>query len=1068
MKNFLLTLIAFLIFGNLSFGQNIEMIPLGAPSGAQITHFTVNESGTILAVQNTGKFFRSTDNGNNWTEINVPTKGAHIAPICHPDGSFYFIGEGDGNFAYQIPANSTEAKLIDIIPGIPGIVNSISATREGDLFVLFYGRIYKSTDAGATWSSILNLNADPANLGYLGNELITLPGSEFVYLKRYQENQNQEIEYSFSRFKKDGSDFENVFEYSRQITKIIRQSDSTLVVATHSGAFASNEHNLDFRTISDPKMQFSNLSLSKDGELIFIEKDGIFRMKTPGASLIPMDLGNNPGRRYPGTKLIWNETANHYFLIQKNSSPTNFFKTNEHFGNWHPLTPEKITLPTDEVAFKSTKNSIFIKPKTGTEGYYVSKNEGKNFYSFLVDGKLNIKQLAQGNDLLLFAIAEDDKVYSTPNEGKSWELVNVPREVIGSGATPVTLKTGPFGEVLISYYDNGEKLFYSKDSGDSWQKISDGTVGTKHLAFHPSGDIFGVFYPTAYVRETDTADLRRYRPLKNEWNNIRKIHGKTSNFSISEQGLISLKSTLSGVGAKTYISDDFGETMTESEMPDFYTSPNGLLFATNEEEIILSKNRGEDWERIYFHGENNPYRNLYLDFENYLYAVFENGPIYKSEEPIIEHNFITGNIFIDENRNCEFDSREARFPEAVIRAKGDTDFYAKSDESGRFVLPVLSDDYEISIQVNDEYWIPCESSIMTTIAGVNNSVEVNIPLQPAVECPGLEVNLVVPEIQKCEESIFRVKYCNKGTKKAVNAYVVVQLDTRFSILESDIEAFEHNDDFVTFYLGDVEIFDCEEFSFTTAPVCDLDLGETICTEARIYPDVICVEEAPNWSGASLRVTGECVGNKLEITVKNVGHGDMLDGRPMVIIEDLLLLRDPEVLAIPAGHSVEIVVTPSGETIRVLLDQVEGHPGFSNPSITLENCELAGTNPAPSEDNYAVNPFIETACLRITPQGGFQLPSVGEFNESPHNLVEETLVNISPNPLSETAIIKVLSNETEGEFICEIQNTNGRIVRSQTTVNQQVTINRTGLVSGIYFYKIYNKTRQIASGKIIVN
>lgn len=1069
MKNSLLTFVAFLAFGIFSFAQSVEMFPFGAAEGAQIDRFEINDAGDILSVQNTGEFFRSKNNGADWQQISEQSGGVFNSLMHHSDGSFLYVGADYS--IYKISPQMEEARRLFIIPGFRfNSVLSVTGDDTGDLFALNYGQLYKSTDVGETWSKIVvPKTTDPGVVSAYDENLMALSGSDFLYLLRFEIVDNGAVTYALYRFGKDGSGFEKVFSSPHRITKLIRHSSGNLVIATNDGAFAANESELKWHSFFNEEKQFSDVSEGADGELIFVERTGCFVAVDFTSPLISLNL-NNPGGRVPGTKIRWNEAANSYFIIQKNASANNFFQVTPDFGNWQALTPGAKILATDEVIFKSKKNSVFLRAMTGTEGFFVSKNGGKSFYPFLVNGQLSIRNLAKAKQTGLYAIAEDDKIYFTINEGKSWELVPFPTEVRSDDTKPFLLKTGPFGELLIGFYDNSSKLFYSNDSGQSWEKISESSFGASQVAFHPSGDIFGLFYPTAYVRPTDSAALMRYTPSKKSWTEVSQVQGVTSQFKISDKGLIHLKSAVSGVGQRTFISDDSGATLRESQLPDFYFAPNGLLFATSGQDIVLSKNNGATWEVIYSHRQQLDFRNLYLDFDNYLYAVFESGPVFRSSQPIVENNFIVGNVFIDKNGNCELDPREKHFPNAIVKAEGFGEFYAVTDETGQFSIPVFEDDYQISVRFNNQLWQTCKSDLTVSLSGSYNTASIDIPLQPVVECTSMEVDLTTPEIKKCEESIFRVKYRNMGTIKAENASVEIKLDPEFSIVDSDLSWTEHREEegIFRFEIGDADIFEEGVFEFTTGPVCDpVVLGQTVCTEAKIFPNEICLPADNDWSGASLELTGECVGDQMAFRIKNIGLGDMIIPRGFIIIEDVALLRDPEYFAIDAGETVEFLVTPGGQSVHVSVEQVSGHPGHANPTVTLENCSTSSSGKSAQHVvSGGLTPTVEEVCQSVVDWNR----GVHSRNHFGQKSIDKLEVEISPNPFSESALLKINPpnpQDTTEEYTCEIYEVTGKLISSQLIVNQEVRLNRGQMKSGFYFYKILNKNQLVASGKLAV-
>jgi hypothetical protein len=76
------------------------------------------------------------------------------------------------------------------------------------------------------------------------------------------------------------------------------------------------------------------------------------------------------------------------------------------------------------------------------------------------------------------------------------------------------------------------------------------------------------------------------------------------------------------------------------------------------------------------------------------------------------------------------------------------------------------------------------------------------------------------------------------------------------------------------------------------------------------------------------------------------------------------------------------------------------------------------------------------------------------------------VNVFPNPFTEQTNIQVEGN-VSGELNLIISDLNGRTVENLTTENQNFILERKNLNQGIYFFRILNKNKLLASGKLLV-
>jgi len=139
----------------------------------------------------------------------------------------------------------------------------------------------------------------------------------------------------------------------------------------------------------------------------------------------------------------------------------------------------------------------------------------------------------------------------------------------------------------------------------------------------------------------------------------------------------------------------------------------------------------------------------------------------------------------------------------------------------------------------------------------------------------------------------------------------------------------------------VAIGECGNFNIEIILDCDSTaLGQTHCVEAHIFPDQICTTPPAGWSGANIEVEGSCDGQNVTFQIKNTGSGNMTETSHYIVIEDVIM-RTENSFQLDSGDSLPDITLPAnGSTYRVEAYQVDQHPGFSMPSVTIEGC---GTN-----------------------------------------------------------------------------------------------------------------------------
>jgi hypothetical protein len=131
-------------------------------------------------------------------------------------------------------------------------------------------------------------------------------------------------------------------------------------------------------------------------------------------------------------------------------------------------------------------------------------------------------------------------------------------------------------------------------------------------------------------------------------------------------------------------------------------------------------------------------------------------------------------------------------------------------------------------------------------------------------------------------------------------------------------------------------------------------------------------------------------------------------------------------------------------------------GYSNitPFIAFTGCALHVIIPDSGHINYIRNP-----------KGNFGSHCVTTTGISPL-FPEKIKVNIYPNPFQVQTTIEIACSEKKENLALKIFDVVGReIICSNFGNNNKIIIGRTKLNSGIYFFKVYQKEKVIATGKL---
>ncbi len=331
----------------------------------------------------------------------------------------------------------------------------------------------------------------------------------------------------------------------------------------------------------------------------------------------------------------------------------------------------------------------------------------------------------------------------------------------------------------------------------------------------------------------------------------------------------------------------------------------------------------------------------------------------------LQHS-VAGTVFIDTIANCSYDAGEIGLVNWKVKAIGQTTgtiYSATTQANGLYEINgicVSDTELELSLDVPFNYGQNCSTT--WTVQTIPNIPAVqNIPVNLDDECALMMVDLATPFLRRCFPNTYIVSYGNYSSQPIADAWVEVALDTFMDFQNSSLPAISLGGNTYKFEVGTLGAGQSGGFSINFDLSCDAELGQTHCTEAHIFPDTLCPQNA-NWSGANIVVEGNCVNDEVHLTIKNTGTGNMTAPLDFIVVEDVIMYMQGD-FNLGAGQSQQLLPIPaSGETWRLEAEQVPSHPYPGNVSITLEGCNglnMTGlVNLFPTENP---NPFITVDC-----------------------------------------------------------------------------------------------------------
>ncbi|MEZ4888204.1 MAG: T9SS type A sorting domain-containing protein [Chitinophagales bacterium] len=334
----------------------------------------------------------------------------------------------------------------------------------------------------------------------------------------------------------------------------------------------------------------------------------------------------------------------------------------------------------------------------------------------------------------------------------------------------------------------------------------------------------------------------------------------------------------------------------------------------------------------------------------YIGATVENNEDFTQQVYIINtnnggksyNNLINGQLFLDSNNNCEQEENEDGWSNSVVVSIATPEItrYASADPNGKFSVQLPNGNYTISYNLdNDLVELGCGQNeyFVNFTENYDTLTNLNFPLRAIVECPKLEVEIGTPLLRRCFKNTYKVSYCNKGTIAAEDAKITLEFPDEMIPLESSMNPTLKEGQQWTFDLGKVDIGECGFFTVTDSISCEADLGSTICLKSSVLPDDPCEAPSALWDGSNVEVTGECLGEQVRFTLKNIGSGNMNEERNYYVYENDVLTETGKI-QLKGNERRQLYLNPNGRTLRLKVEQSPYFPTFNDePQSFVEAC-----------------------------------------------------------------------------------------------------------------------------------
>jgi uncharacterized repeat protein (TIGR01451 family) len=333
-------------------------------------------------------------------------------------------------------------------------------------------------------------------------------------------------------------------------------------------------------------------------------------------------------------------------------------------------------------------------------------------------------------------------------------------------------------------------------------------------------------------------------------------------------------------------------------------------------------------------------------------------------------NVLKGKIYIDSIQNCQLNSLEKGFSGRLISAeKANETNWAITNSVGDYEMQIDTGKYTVKGILPNQNWRFCTPSVSKQLSAFGTTDTANFAMQAAFYCPQMRVSASTQGLRRCfANNAYQIRYTNDGTVAAQNAFITLKLDSLLEYVGASRPLSSRAGQTLRFNLGTVPVDFDDQFSVQVRVKCgdSTRIGQSLCTEARIFPDTICFP-APNWSGANIVVSGRCDRDSVRFIIQNTGAAASSSLRRRIVEDELVFLNGN--INIPALTSRTIAVPANGKTWRLNMAQEPNNPANDFPTAVVEGCRTSATQPISTGivNQFATDngsPTIKNVCSPI--------------------------------------------------------------------------------------------------------
>lgn len=457
-----------------------------------------------------------------------------------------------------------------------------------------------------------------------------------------------------------------------------------------------------------------------------------------------------------------------------------------------------------------------------------------------------------------------------------------------------------------------------------------------------------------------------------------------------------------------------------------------------------------------------------------LYLFNENG-----------FNTISGSVFIDNNSNGVKDAGELNQKNILVH-ETTKNLYCNSDTSG-YILGLVdtSGSYNVEL-ITPPYWTVTNSPSSYSITQTHNNEKntgIDFGIAPIGNVNDLSINGTMFTARPGFNTMININYKNIGTT-IISDTVSIYLDSNLTFNNANPAPTFVNGNYIQWVFTNLNPFDQVSINVHVTVSTSATLGSSLTTYAGVATSINDTTPLNNYTTITRLVTGSFDPNVKEVEPKGTGTtGDVPlhqqltftvqfqntgnDTAFKVVIKDSIDADLDLSTFNLVGYSHPVSYKINSERLvtftfnNILLPDSNTNELLSHGFVKYTISPLPNAVSGKQVKNVAgiyfdFNSAVETNTTLNTLSLAAGIPSVNYENNSS---------KVFPNPFIEQTTVSLTVKSTQ----LQIYDLTGRNVTSQCNIfksgSNDWIIKNQSLKSGIYIYKVFNGTWQLANGKL---